>query len=129
MTFIGIQYAGTGPNPKDPSTGTRAAANALLHDWDKSVSNLFLKVDGVSIPGLGSDLVKTGFFDMGQVQPGSLADAYGLTGELNASKSEGYFAVLKGFSSGDHTIEFGGSAVNYDRTPYTIDVVDHIRVV
>jgi hypothetical protein len=129
MAFLSLQYTGTGPDPKNTSTGTAAAANETLHDWQNSVSNLFLKIDGVEVPDLANDLVKTGFFNMGPVQSGSLAEAIGLTGDLSHTKSEGYFGVLKGLSTGDHTIEFGGRAVDPTTGPYTIDVIDHLHVV
>jgi hypothetical protein len=85
--------------------------------------------DGVGVPGLANDLVKTGFFNMGPTQPGSLVETAGLAGDLSHTKSEGYFAVLKGFAGGEHTIEFGGSAVDPMTGRYTIDVVDHVHVV
>jgi hypothetical protein len=66
---------------------------------------------------------------MGSTQPGSLAEAIGLSGDLSHTKSEGYFAVLKGLSAGDHTIEFGGRAVDPTTGSYTIDVIDHLHVV
>jgi hypothetical protein len=136
LEYVTAQYTGTGPDPKNPSTGTAAAANQQLHAWEDHVDNLFLKIDGVAVSGLSDDLVKTGFFDMGPVQPGSLAEAEGLTGELSHTKAEGFIALLNGFSDigGDHTIEFGGSVGAYklngtEMPAYTLDVIDHIHIV
>jgi hypothetical protein len=136
LEYAGIQYTGTGPDPKNTATGTPASANDQLHTWQKNVDSLFLTIDGVAVNNLFGDLVKTGFFDMGPVAPGSLADALGLTGELSHTKSEGYYALLNGFSlgSGDHTIEFGGTVGAYtlngeNVAGYTNHVVDHIHIV
>jgi len=129
LAYLGSQFTGTGPDPKNIATGTPAAANNLLHEWEKSVDNLFLIIDGVEIGDLSNDLVKTGFFDIGVPQPGSLLDESGVIGDVSHSKSEAYFVVLGGFASGDHTIEFGGSAIDPGTGKhYTNHIVDHVHV-
>jgi len=116
-----LQYTGKGP---DPLTGGKGAADQLLADWQKSVTSLVLDIDNHPVGNLQSDLVRTDFFSLGTVQPGSVAQAFGLSGELAPSKSDGYWAVIQGLAPGSHTIDFGGSS-----NAGSFHITDHIKVV
>ncbi len=100
-----FQFTGRGP---DPATGGKGAANILLSDWRKGISDMFLTIDGHPVQNLQSDFVRTDWFSPGVAQAGSLVEAFGITGELGPAKTAGYWAVLNGFSPDTtHTIEFG----------------------
>ena len=123
LNDLALQFTGKGP---DPLTGGKGAANQVLTDWQHSVTNLFLNIDGNPVNNLQSDLVRTDWFSAGTVQPGSLAESFGLTGDLGPSKSDGYWVVVKSFAAGStHTLEFGGSTSN----GFSIDISDTIHVV
>jgi hypothetical protein len=127
------QYTGTGqPNgPKDPVTGTPAAANAYIKQFDQSITSLHLSIDGVSVGNLFNDLVNTGQFSLGVVAANSVAsDIFGLTvgSEMSHSQSTGYWAVVKGFAPNtDHTLDFGGSSSLSGG--FSVNVHDTIHVV
>lgn len=124
LNALALQYTGRGP---DPSTGGQGAANQYQVGWRESVTDIFLKIDGQSIGKLQTDFVKTDWFSSGTVQPGSVAEAFGLTGDLGLEKSSGYWAVLKGFAPGStHTLEFGGS---WDNGTSSVHITDTIHVV
>jgi len=107
LNNIALQYTGTGP---DPLTGGKGAASIVTTDWQKGVTNLFMTIDGKTVGDLQSDLVRTSWFSPGTPQPGSLIESFGFTGDLGPAKSDGYWAVLTGFTAGStHTLDFGGA--------------------
>lgn len=120
LNDIALQFSGKGP---DPATGGKGAANIGIKDWQTSVSGLFLTIDGKPVTNLASDLVLTNFFSPGVVKPGSVADAFGLSGDLGPAKSDGYWAMLKPLSAGTHTLDFGGSGGGI-----TVHITDTIMV-
>ena len=123
LNDLALQFTGKGP---DPVTGGKGAADQILATWQKSVTNLFLNIDGVPVSNLQSDLVRTNWFSAGTVQPGSLAESFGLTGDLGPSKSDGYWAVVKGLGAGStHTLDFGGATSD----GFSVHITDTIHVV
>ena len=97
-----------------------------ITDWQKSVTSLFLNIDGTPVSNLQSDYVRTNWFSAGTVQPGSLAEAFGLTGDLGPSKSVGYWAVVNGLAAGStHVLDFGGST----SAGFSLHIHDTIHVV
>lgn len=107
LNNVVLQFSGKGP---DPVTGGKGAANIATTDWQKSVTNLFLTIDEKAVGNLQSDLVRTDWFSPGAVQPNSLIESFGFSGELGPAKSDGFWAVIKGFAPGStHTLDFGGS--------------------
>jgi hypothetical protein len=122
-----LQFNGRGPNPL---TGGKGAANQGLADWTKSVSDLFLTIDGAPVSNLQSDYVRTSWFSAGQVEPGSgsLAAANSpplLVGDLSPSKSAGFWSVISGLSPGIHHLDFGGATT----TGFSLAIHDRINVV
>lgn len=125
LNNIAIQFTGKGP---DPLTGGKGGGNIVTTDWMKSVTDLFLKIDGQSVSSseLQSDLIRTDWFSAGTTQPGSLAEAFGIVGDISPSKSVGYWAVVKGFAAGTtHTIEFGGKT----SAGFSLDIKDTVTAV
>ena len=119
------QFSGKGP---DPVTGGKAAANIAVKDFQHSITDMFLKVDGNAVKNLQSDWVRTDWMNMGSVQAGSLLDQFGVTGALDPSKGSGYWAVVKGFAAGTtHTIEFGGSSTLFGG--FSVHITDTIHIV
>ena len=120
-----IQQNGRGP---DLATGGPAGVNHYFAEWKTSgVTDMFLKIDGRSIGDLQSDLIRSKWFDPGNVQPGSLIESFGYTGSLADARSIGYWAVLKGFAAGStHTIEFGGA---WDGGASSVHITDTVHAV
>lgn len=100
--------------------GEKGAANQAQAEWMKSVSDLFLEVDGAAVRNLQADLVRTSWFG-GEIQEGSLFESFGFTGDLANANSVGYWSLLDGLAVGDHTIHFGGTAGSFS-TDVTINL-------
>jgi hypothetical protein len=101
-----------------------------IKTFDKSVTSLFAKIDGVAITDLFSHLVTTSFFDAGTAQPGTVAtDHFGEPPgtHMVPTKSGGYWLVIDHLSRGPHTLEFGGTATAFGG--FSVNVTDHINVV
>ena len=118
-------------NAVDPngsfSNAIHATENANIKTFDDSLSGLFAKVDGVSVPDLASYIVDSSFFDPGTAQSGKLAmDYYKVnTSEgtsLGPAKSGGAWLMLN-LTPGSHTLEFGGDSAFGD-----LHVIDQINV-
>jgi hypothetical protein len=86
----------------------------------------------VSIANPESDLVNTDFFSMGSFQPDSLiADLAMQAGvsipegtELDPTLGSGYWLMVSGLSSREHTLTFGGAQNN----GFSVSVTDHITI-
>jgi len=121
LNNLAFQFTGKGP---DPATGGKGAANIVTTDLLKSVSDVFLNIDGHPVGNLQADLVRTDWFSPGVVQPGSLADSFGLTGDLGPAKSIGYWTAIEGFAAGStHVLDFGGTAGGV-----SVHITDTIKV-
>lgn len=107
LNDLALQFNGKGP---DPATGGKGGANIVLADWLKSVTDLFLTIDGQPVTNLQSDRIRSDFFSPGTPQPGSLIESFGFSGDLGPAKSDGYWAMLKPLAAGRHEIDFGGTA-------------------
>jgi hypothetical protein len=108
--------------------------NRVMNDWQHSVTSRFASIDGHPVSNTQSYLERTGFFSMGQVQPGSLIESLGVAAgtDLPTTKSAGYWLMVEGLTPGTHTLDFGGSTgpnfVNGE-TSFAVHVIDHINVV
>jgi hypothetical protein len=121
-------------DPNNPSfnNAIHATENANIKADDASLSGLFAKVDGVSVPNLASYLVDSSFFDPGTAQPGKLAmDYFGLNPfegtPLGPAKSGGAWLMLDNLTPGSHTLDFGGHSSAFGG--FDLHVIDHINVV
>lgn len=115
LNNLALQYTGA---------GEKGVANHMLADWKTDVTDLFLVIDGIPVDNLQADLVRTDRFG-GEVQAGSLADFFGLSGDIEPSKSVGYWTVVDGLSEGTHTLTFGGSTAS----GFSINITNTIHVV
>jgi hypothetical protein len=104
--------------------GEKGVANKMLADWKTDVTDLFLEINGIPVENLQADLVRTDWFG-GVVQEGSLAEYFGLSGDLDPSKSVGYWTVLDGLSEGTHTVSFGGST----SSGFSVNITNTIHIV
>jgi hypothetical protein len=104
----------------------KATINKVLTDFQKSVTDMFARVDNIPVDNLQSHFVRTNFFSMGTVVDHTVAAALGapIGAELTPSKSAGYWLVVDGLAPGGHTLDFGGSLSN----GFSTHVVDHITV-
>lgn len=107
LNDVVLQFSGRGP---DPATGGKGAANIALADWLKSVTSVFLTIDGEPVTNLQSDRVRSTWFSPGTAQPGSLIESFGFSGDLGPARSDGYWAMLRPLAAGRHEIDFGGTA-------------------
>ena len=108
-----IDFAGRNPNADLNSI--HSVENAFIKNFDNSLSDLFAKVDGITIPDLASSIVDTSFFDPGVAKAGTLApDFFGnvpaswLGKPMGPAKSGGAWLMIDNLSRGTHTLEFGG---------------------
>jgi len=104
-----------GRNAQANLNSIHSVENDFIKDYDNSLSDLFAKVDGVTIPDLTSHIVDTSFFDPGNAQNGTLApDYFGnvpsswLGKTMGPAKSGGAWLMIDNLSRGTHTLEFGG---------------------
>jgi hypothetical protein len=103
-------------------------AKQEVKDFLASVTDLSAKIDGKPIANLGQYLeAPSDFFSMGTVRPNTFATEIGapIGAELTPTLVAGYYLMIEGLSPGQHTLEFGGST----NTGFSVDVVDHIKVV
>ena len=123
-----LQYSGHG---RDPFTGGKGGGAQTEAQWLRDVSNVFLSINGQPVDNLQTDLVRTPWFSAGTVQPGSVAEAYGLAGAIAPSQAVGYWAVINGQPKGTTlTLDFGGSVtpLGPHPSPYPGGAVDvHIH--
>ena len=56
LNNVALQFTGRGP---DPVTGGKGAGNMGITDWQKSVTSLFLNIDGTPVSNLQSDIHDT----------------------------------------------------------------------
>jgi hypothetical protein len=101
--------------------GEKGVAQQGQAEWHKSVSDLFLEIDGVAVRNLQADLVRTPWFG-GAIEEGGLFDAFGLSGDMASANSIGYWSVIDGLSSGNHTLHFGGTAGSFS-TDVTVNLI------
>jgi hypothetical protein len=107
LTFQNIGPADPSAAPKVPAQ--KGQANQWQAEWHKSVTDIFLEIDGVAVRNLQSDLVRTPWFG-GAIEEGGLFDWFGFTGDMVSANSIGYWSVIDGLASGEHTLRFGGTA-------------------
>lgn len=100
--------------------GEKGVANQGQAEWHKSVTDLFLEIDGVAVKNLQADFVRTSWFG-GAIEEGGLFDSFELTGDLAAANSVGYWSVIDGLAPGDHTLHFGGTAGTFS-TEVTVNL-------
>jgi hypothetical protein len=107
--------------PSDPKNFDDVA----LKQFKASITDFSMKIDGIDIKHLQSDLVRTGFFSAGQATPGTISEwlANPDTNDVSDAKSLGYWGVVS-LAHGAHTIEFGGST----NTGFSGHVIDHVTV-
>jgi hypothetical protein len=129
LNNIAAQFTGHGP---DPATGGKGAANIAQAEFQTSVTDLSLNIDGKAIGNLQSDLVRTDWFSPGNTAaPGSVANVFAslgvfVPGDLGPAKSVGYWAVIQGLTAGStHTLDFGGST----SSGFSLHIHDTIHVV
>jgi hypothetical protein len=111
---------------------SESTEEGIMEDFRTSVTSLFATIDGVSIANPESDLVNTDFFSMGSFQPDSLiADLAMQAGvsipegtELDPTLGSGYWLMVSGLSSREHTLTFGGAQNN----GFSVSVTDHITI-
>jgi len=125
-------FTGTGPNPKNITTGTPAAARVYESLWQDNVTNLSLTITdnatgAVYTPtNLLDDFAKTGWFTLNA----------GDLGSIPKSQSVGYWSVVEGLKPGSYTLDFGGSLKAFDdpahgisQPAFSVHVTDQVTVV
>jgi hypothetical protein len=119
------------------------AATIVVAGWLGSVdtTNLFASIDGTPVTNVSSYLEQTGYFSAGPTQAGSIAATGGVTvnDDLYPNEAAGYWLMIEGLTPGLHTVQFGGSSVqftpdancctNFPIGPYGVDVTANIDVV
>jgi hypothetical protein len=115
-------------------TGTPAAlVNKVIAGFPGRVRTMFASMDGTSVPNLNSYLERTGIFSMGVVQDGSLLSEFGyqVGDEAFPAGASGYYVMVQGLTSGQHVLDFGGSAsaLNASGSPIGgYEAIDYITV-
>lgn len=114
------------------SNAIHATENRNIKSLDGTLSDLFVKVDGVSIPDISSHIVDSSFFNPGTAQPGKLAYDYfkvntNADTSLGPAKSGGAWLMIDNLTPGQHTLEFGGHSSAFGG--FDLHVTDTINVV
>lgn len=126
-----------------PVADREHAASVVVAGWLDSVdtTSLFASIDGTPVSNLSSYLEQTGLFSAGPTQVGSLANSAGVTAgdDLYPNGAAGYWLMIEGLTSGQHTLDFGGSSgpftpvnnccTNFQIGPFAVDVTANIDVV